>query len=99
MFVLLGMIPLEDNLIYLLSSFINFVVANMVKCDSVYISRVKQAALRPRILIRRVQPTKCKVSQFIYFCKTLYMFQTVLSVQHQELKTAHTASGIGLTNT
>ena len=26
--------------------------------------------------IRRVQPTSCNVSQFIYFCKTLYMFQT-----------------------
>jgi len=25
---------------------------------------------------RRVQPTRCNVSQFIYFCKTLYMFQT-----------------------
>jgi len=29
-----------------------------------------------RQYIRRVQPTSCKVSQFIYFCKTLYMFQT-----------------------
>ena len=35
----------------------------------------------------------------IYFCKTLYMFQTRLSVHHQELKTAHTASGICQTNT
>jgi len=26
--------------------------------------------------IRRVQPTRCKVSRCIYFCKTLYMFQT-----------------------
>ena len=25
---------------------------------------------------RSVQPTRCNVSQFIYFCKTLYMFQT-----------------------
>jgi len=25
---------------------------------------------------RRVQPTRCKVSQYIYFSKTLYMFQT-----------------------
>ena len=25
---------------------------------------------------RTVQPTRCDVSQFIYFCKTLYMFQT-----------------------
>ena len=41
---------------------------------------------------RRVQPTKCDVSQFIYFCKMLYMFQTVfpsiirsskLHIQHQ----------------
>jgi len=28
----------------------------------------------------------------------LYMFQTVFSVHHQELKTAHTASGISQTN-
>ena len=27
--------------------------------------------------IRRVQPTRCEVSPFIYFCKTFYMFQTV----------------------
>ena len=46
--------------------------------------------------IRRVQPTRRDVSQFIYFCKTLYMFQSVI---HQELKTAHTASGICHTNT
>ena len=26
--------------------------------------------------ILRVQPKRCNVSQFIYFCKTLYMFQT-----------------------
>ena len=26
--------------------------------------------------VRRVQPTRCNVSQFIYFYKTLYMFQT-----------------------
>ena len=26
--------------------------------------------------LRRIQPTRCDVSQFIYFCKTLYMFQT-----------------------
>ena len=25
---------------------------------------------------RTVQPTRCDFSQFIYFCKTLYMFQT-----------------------
>jgi len=35
-----------------------------------------------------------QVSQFIYFCKTLYMFQAVFFFHHQELKTAHTASGI-----
>ena len=28
--------------------------------------------------IHTVQPTGCKVSQFIYFCRTLYTFQTVL---------------------
>ena len=27
--------------------------------------------------IRRVQPTRCNVSQFLYFCKKLYMFQAV----------------------
>ena len=26
--------------------------------------------------VRRVQPTRCDVSHFTYFCKTLYMFQT-----------------------
>jgi len=44
--------------------------------------------------ILRVQPTRGDVSQFIYFCKTLYMFQTVFPSHHQELKTAHTASGV-----
>ena len=29
--------------------------------------------------ILRVQPTRCNVSQFIYFCKTLFMFQTVFT--------------------
>ena len=29
-----------------------------------------------RLYIRKVQPTSCNFSQFIYFCKTLYMFQT-----------------------
>ena len=42
--------------------------------------------------ICRVQPAKCEVSQFIYFCKVFYMFQTVfpsiirsskLHIQHQ----------------
>jgi len=32
--------------------------------------------------------------KFSYFCKTLYMFQTVFSVPYQEHKTAHTTSGI-----
>ena len=27
--------------------------------------------------IRRVQPTRFDISQFLYFCKTLYMFRTV----------------------
>jgi len=29
------------------------------------------------LFIRSLQPKRCDVSQFIYFCKTLYMFQTV----------------------
>jgi len=29
-----------------------------------------------RWYIYRVQPKRCSVLQFIYFCKTLYMFQT-----------------------
>ena len=29
------------------------------------------------LFVLRVQPTRCDFSQFIYFCKTLYMFQTV----------------------
>jgi len=37
-------------------------------------------------------------SQFIYFCKTLYMFQMGFSVHHKGLKTAHTALGICVTN-
>ena len=51
------------------------------------------------VRVRRVQPTRCDVSQFIYFCKTLHMFQTGFSAHHQELKTAHTASGICQTDT
>jgi hypothetical protein len=50
------------------------------------------------MLIRTVQP-RCNVSQFIYLCKMLYMFQTVFCVHHQELKTAHTSSGIYQINT
>jgi len=40
--VIIGISLLEDNriYIYLLSSFLNFFAANMVKCDSVYISRI-----------------------------------------------------------
>jgi len=46
------------------------------------------------------QSTTNKMQRFtVYFCKTLYMFQTGFSAYHQELKTAHTASGIGLKNT
>ena len=30
--------------------------------------------------IRNVQPTRCSISQFIYFCKTLYMFQAVFPI-------------------
>ena len=46
-----------------------------------------------RYYIRTVQPTRCNVSQFIYFCKTLKHVSDDFSVHHQELKTAHTASG------
>ena len=35
------------------------------------------AVIKDLRFIRGVQPTRCNVSQFIYFCKTLYMFQTV----------------------
>jgi len=35
--------------------------------------------------IRRVLPIRCNVSQFVYFCKTLYMFQTGFP----SVKTAH----------
>ena len=37
------------------------------------------ATEQDRSLIRTVQPTTCSVSQFLYFCKTLYMFQTVFA--------------------
>jgi hypothetical protein len=46
-----------------------------------------------RYYIRTVQPTRCNVSQFIYFCKTLKHVSDDFSVHHQELKTAHTAWG------
>jgi len=40
--------------------------------------KLYQAVKKTRNLgVRRVQPTRCDVSQFIYFCKMLYMFQTV----------------------
>jgi len=35
---------------------------------------------KPKVIMKvpffflRVQPTRCEFSQFIYFCKTLYMF-------------------------
>ena len=32
------------------------------------------------------------LSQIIYSCKTLYMFRDGISVHHQELKTAYTAT-------
>ena len=54
--------------------------------------RTMRVSVLPWYNIRRVQPTRCNVSQFIYFCKTLYMFQTgfppiirisKLHIQHQ----------------
>ena len=32
---------------------------------------------KKKLYVLRVQSTRCDFSQFIYFCKTLYMFQTV----------------------
>jgi len=45
--------------------------------------------------IRRVQPTRWNVSRFVYFYKTLYMFQTVFRSIIRSSK-LHTTSGIGL---
>ena len=46
------------------------------------------------------QSTTNKMQRFtVYFCGTLYMFRAGFSVHQQELKTAHTALSIGLTNT
>ena len=51
------------------------------------------------ILFHRVQPTRCSVSQFIYFCKTLYVFQTIFPSIITRSKLRITASGICQTNT
>jgi hypothetical protein len=59
--------------------------------------------------ILRVQPTRCDVSQFIYFCKTLCMFQTLflfiirssklhIWVQRQEFVRLPAGNSNGLTN-
>ena len=88
--------------------YMNIIVRCIIDCDrkSPYKRCVRlklcQAVRQTRNLgVRRVQPTRRDVSRFIYFCKMLYMFQTVFfsPVHHQELKTAHTASGICQTNT
>ena len=60
-----------------------------------------------RYYILRVQPTRCNFSQFIYFCKTIYMFHTVffflplLGVQNCYLLLARLAAGSSIrpTNT
>ena len=41
--------------------------------------------------IRKVQPTGCNVSQFICFCKAVYMFRTVFPsiIKSSELHVAH----------
>jgi len=53
------------------------------------------------IVIRRVQPMRYNVSQFIYFSKTLYMFRTVflsiirtskLHIEHQVFVRPNTAT-------
>ena len=62
--------------------------------------------------VRTVQPKRCNFSQFIYFSKTLYMFQMVfpsiirsskLHIQRQvfvrPLLLSATSSSIGMTNT
>ena len=53
------------------------------KClEKRYVNKVLQVGTERDFIftwldIRREQPTRCDVSQFIYFYKTLYMFQTV----------------------
>jgi len=42
----------------------------------------------------RVQPTRCNVSQIYLFLQDVLHVSDGFSVHHQELKTAHTASGI-----
>ena len=40
----------------------------------------------------QVQPTRCNVTQFIYFCEMLYMFQAILRPS-SGAQTVYTASG------
>ena len=50
-------------------------------CHHLYIRKCVVVAAETAVcafsVVRTVQPTRCNVSQFVYFCKTLYMFQTV----------------------
>ena len=49
------------------------------KCVVVVVAAAAVAATAVCVfsVVRRVQPTRCNVSHFVYFCKTLYMFQAV----------------------
>jgi len=55
---------------------------------------IKPIGVRSNYHIGSIQQTRCDVSQFIYFCKSLYVFQTVFTPNIRSIKTAHTASGI-----
>jgi hypothetical protein len=48
---------------------------------------------RVRASLMYSQPTGCHVALFVYFCKMLYMFQTVPPPIIRSSKTVHTASG------
>jgi hypothetical protein len=56
--------------------------------------RLWRSSVRPSQMYLQVQPTRCHVTQFIYFCEMLYMFQAVpphiirsskLYIQHRVL--------------
>ena len=43
--------------------------------ESAFFFRIRRSV--HRFCIRRVQPKRCNISYYVYFCMTLYMFQTV----------------------
>ena len=66
-------------------------IALLLQCIQPYLSIIPEPSWSS-LYIRRVQPTRCNVSQFIYFRRTLCMFQMVflsiirsskLHIQHQ----------------